>query len=296
MNIIKHRNIYLGISLALVVASLAGIIAFGFREGIDFQGGTLWQLRFSEPVSDKALADFFSERFGQNISLTREASSGSVSVRLATISEAEHQEYFSAVKGEFGEVSEMGFQSIGPSIGKELKNRAINAFIFAVIGISLYIAYAFRKVSHPVSSWKFGIVALLTLFHDAIIPLGMLSFLGHYKGVEIDTSIIVSLLVIVGFSVHDTIVIFDRIRENLLAERSKREFGEVVNASINQTFARSINTSMTLFLMLVALYVVGPPSLHHFVLTILVGTLAGAYSSIFVASPLLVIWERFSRR
>ncbi len=296
MNIIKHKNIYLGISLALVVASLAGIIAFGLREGIDFQGGTLWQMRVPQSVEDEALTAFFLEKFGQNISLTREISSGSVSVRLGTISEVEHQEYLLAIKERFGEVSELAFQSIGPSIGKELKNKAMRAFVFAIIGISLYIAYAFRKVSKPVNSWKFGVVALVTLFHDAIIPLGMLSFLGYYKGVEIDTSLIVSLLVIVGFSVHDTIVVFDRIRENLLAERGRRDFGEVVDASINQTFARSINTSMTLFLMLVALYVAGPPSLHYFVLTILVGTLAGAYSSIFVASPLLVVWERFSRK
>lgn len=295
MNIIGRKNIYLGISFVLVVASIAGIIMFGFREGIDFQGGTLWQIRFAQPVGDEALSSFMNDTLHEQVILTHELTTQSVLMRFGNISEEIHQAYFAALTKQFGAVSELAFQSLGPSIGKELKQKAITAFLFAVIGISLYIAYAFRKVSRPVSSWKFGVIALVTLFHDAIIPLGLLAFLGRYKGVEIDTSLIVSLLVIVGFSVHDTIVVFDRIRENLLEERGRYDFGTVVNKSVNQTFARSINTSMTLFLVLLALYFTGPLSLHYFVLTILVGTLAGAYSSICVASPLLVIWERLKR-
>ena len=157
-----------------------------------------------------------------------------------------------------------------------------------LVGISLYIAYAFRKTSRPVSSWKYGWITLLTLFHDVSIPAGLLAILGHFRGVEIDTNALVALLVVMGFSVHDTIVVFDRVRENLLLNRGKQNFGDVVNASVNQSMARSINTSLTLILVLIALIFVGPPSLFYFVLLLLVGVITGIYSSIFIASPLLV--------
>jgi preprotein translocase subunit SecF len=162
-----------------------------------------------------------------------------------------------------------------------------------LFGISLYIAFAFRKVSKPVSSWKYGMVTLVTLFHDVIMPAGLLAVLGRFKGIEIDTNFIVALLVVMGFSVHDTIVVFDRIRENLTLARGKAvSLGDIINKSIRETFARSINTSLTLMIVLVALLVFGPPSLFYFILTILVGTLFGTYSSIFVASPLLYGFHR----
>ncbi len=165
-----------------------------------------------------------------------------------------------------------------------------------LVGISLYVAFAFRKVSRPISSWKYGIITLVTLFHDVSIPAGFLVVLGKLKGVEIDTNSLVALLVIMGFSVHDTIVVFDRIRENLLLDRGRSDFGTVINNSVNQTMARSINTSLTLFLVLIALFIFGPITLKYFILTLLIGTIAGAYSSIFVASPLLQVWQKFSER
>lgn len=295
-DIIGKKHVYLGVSLVLVIASIAAIISFGFREGIDFEGGTLWQMKFEKNPEEGALRAIFEVDFGQNVLLSRSDDSGSVALRFASVSEERHQGYREAIEKKLGSFEELSFQSIGPSIGRELKNKAILAFVLALSSISLYIAYAFRKVSQPVSSWKYGFVALVTLFHDAIIPLGLLSVLGFMYNVEIDTSLIVALLVIVGFSVHDTIVVFDRIRENLLIHRGKNEFGEVVNVSINQTLARSLNTSFTLVLVLVALYLWGPAHLRYFVLAILVGTTAGAYSSICVASPLLVIWHGLSER
>ena len=168
--------------------------------------------------------------------------------------------------------------------------------IFVILGISFYVAFAFRKVYQPVSSWVYGLITLLTLFHDVVIPAGLLALLGHYARIEIDSNFVVALLVVMGFSVHDTIVVFDRIRENLLLDRGKTAFSELVNRSINQTMARSVNTSLTLIFVLLAIYFVGPVSLHYFVLTLLVGVTTGIYSSIFVASPLLVIWHNRNRR
>ena len=183
----------------------------------------------------------------------------------------------------------MSFQSISPSVGANLRNNSIIAIILVLVGISLYIAFAFRKASRPISSWKYGWITLLTLFHDVAIPAGMLAILGHFANVQIDSDFIVALLVVMGFSVHDTIVVFDRIRENLLNHRGKMPFATIVNDSVNQTLARSINTSLTLILVLLALYFVGPADLQYFVLTLLVGVTTGIYSSIFIASPALVV-------
>jgi preprotein translocase subunit SecF len=162
-----------------------------------------------------------------------------------------------------------------------------------LICISLYIAFVFRKTSFRIKSWKYGLITLLTLFHDVSIPTGFLAFLGWWRGIEIDVNFIVALLVVVGFSVHDTIVVFDRIRENLIVNREKRmSLAEIINYSVNETMARSINTSLTLIFVLVALIILGPPSLIYFALTILIGTVVGTYSSIFVASPLLYLWQK----
>jgi preprotein translocase subunit SecF len=210
-------------------------------------------------------------------------------IRTNELSEGKHQQYLAKMNQDFtsqGPVQELGFQSIGPTIGSELRGKAVWAFILVLFGISLYIAFAFRKVSYPVSSWKYGIAALICLFHDAVIPAGLYAWFGHIKGLEIDSNFVVAILLIMGFSVHDTIVVFDRIRENLIVHKGK-SLGDVINISVNQTFARSINTSFTLVLVLVAMVLFGASTLSYFMLLILVGTIIGTYSSIFMASPLL---------
>lgn len=291
LNIVGRKNIYFSISGIAVGAAIVAIVLFGFKEAVDFSGGTLWQFRVSaekSAVSD--IKKIFQTDFAhEEAVINYDATNNIFLARLKEINEADHQKFLAALAGKFGSFHELSFQSIGPSIGSELRKNAIIAMILALIGISLYIAYAFRRASRPVSSWKYGIVTLLTLFHDVAIPAGLLAFLGYRSNVEIDGNFVVALLVVVGFSVHDTIVVFDRIRENLILHRDKKKFAEIINDSVNQTLARSVNTSLTLILVLVSLYFVGPISLHYFILTLIVGVTTGIYSSIFIASPGLLL-------
>jgi len=288
MNIIKNKKYFLGFSGAIVVLSIATVAIFGFKTGIDFEGGTLWQIKGE--INENQLQSFVENNLNiKNVTVYPEPATQSFLLRSSDISEQKHQEYLSALKSNFKNIEELRFESIGPTVGSELKNKAYWAIGLVLLGVSFYVAYAFRKVSFPVKSWKYGIITLLTLFHDVIVPAGMLAVFGKKFGIEVDTNFIVALLVVMGFSVHDTIVVFDRIRENLTLNRGKIEFDEIVNKSVNQTMARSINTSLTLILVLVALIIFGPLSLKFFIITILVGTVFGTYSSIFVASPLLVL-------
>ena len=297
INVVGNRKIYLGISGTLVLAGILIIAIFGFKQGIDFTGGTLWQFKLGEAGGlDQVSSIFQNDLKIQDLRLTQDSASGVFFARLPNLGEADHQSYETALKGKFPKFEEMSFESIGPSVGADLRQKSILAMILVLIGISFYVAYAFRKVYQPVSSWKYGFVTLLSLFHDVAIPAGLLALLGHFKAIEIDTNFIVALLVVMGFSVHDTIVVFDRIRENLLLYRTKKEFGEIINDSVNQTLARSINTSLTLILVLLALLILGPANLHYFVLTLLVGVTTGIYSSIFVAAPLLYVWHKFSAK
>ncbi|RJP45604.1 protein translocase subunit SecF [Candidatus Parcubacteria bacterium] len=290
INVVGKRKIYFTISGALVAASLISIAIFGFRQGIDFAGGSLWRFRASEDVSLENLDRVFRINVGvSDIRLNYDSANRIYLGRLGAISEETHRQYLSVVKREIPSFDELSFESIGPSIGRELRKNAFIAVALVLVGISLYIAFVFRKTSQPVSSWKYGWITLLTLFHDVVIPAGLFAALGRYLGVEVDTNFIVALLVVMGFSVHDTIVVFDRIRENLALARGKFEFGTLINESVNKTMARSINTSLTLILVLIALYFVGPVSLQYFILTLLVGVTTGIYSSIFLASPALLL-------
>lgn len=293
INVIGHKNLFLTISAIFIVAAIACIAVFGFHPGVDFTGGTLWQVRIPEQsVAVTDLQQVLEERL--QVSEPRinfDPGNDSFILRLPELSESDHQRFLGELRKDFPSLEELSFQSIGPSVSGQLRRNAIIAMVLVLIAISLYIAFAFRKVSRPVSSWKYALITLLTLFHDVVIPAGMLAVLGRYLGIEIDTNFIVALLVVVGFSVHDTIVVFDRIRENLFADRGKQSFTQVVNESVNQTIARSINTSFTLIIVLVALLFVGPVTLRYFVLTMLVGVTMGIYSSIFVASPILVLFS-----
>lgn len=297
IDVIGKKRLFLGVSGALVAASLTAIAAYGFREGIDFQGGTLWQLAAPDAAfTEAALREFLAGQGSVEAVITREEQSGSLLIRTKAIAEEDHQARLIELGSRYAGLEELGFQSIGPSIGAEVRRDALSAVAFVLLGISLFIAFAFRKVSRPIRSWKYGVVTLVTLFHDVVVPAGLFAYLGHALHVEIDSNFIVALLVVMGFSVHDTIVVFDRIRENLLTGRQADDLAKVVGKSINETIARSVNTSLTLVLVLLALLLFGPATLTYFVLTILVGVILGTYSSIFVASPLLVVWHGWTAK
>ncbi len=215
-------------------------------------------------------------------------------LQFSGVEEATHQQMFNKIN-ELAKAEEKSFQYIGPSVGQELRNKTIAASGLAMLSITLYIAFAFRKVSRPVSSWKYGITSLVALFHDVLIPLGVFSVLGKFYGVEITIPIIAALLTVIGFSVHDTIVIFDRIRENIL-RRGMGEFRQTVDMSLNQTLGRSLSTVFTTLLSLFAVFFLGGESLKYFSLALIVGIACGAYSSIFIASPLLISWYGWDQK
>ena len=196
--------------------------------------------------------------------------------------------------GNFNSFEELRFDSIGPIIGQELKQKAIYAIIIVLIAIILYIAYAFRKVSHPVESWKFGLSAIVALAHDIIIITGIFAVLGHFLNIQLDSYFVTALLTVLGFSVHDTIVTFDRTRENLRRHQDKT-FEDVVNLSVNETIVRSLNTSLTTIFVLLAIILFGGETIKYFVLALMMGAIVGTYSSIFLASPLLMIWYKVKK-
>jgi len=283
MFIIKYKWVFLIFSVIIIAASIVAVIIFGLNRGIDFVGGTLWQVK---GLTRAEIASVIPE------AVIIPESDGAFLVRSKEIAEAEHQQLVQIFNKISPLFEEQRFESIGPAIGKELEKKALTAFVLVILAISLYIAFAFRKVSRPVSSWKYGIITIVTLFHDAIIPAGMMAVLGYLLGVEIDINFIVAILVVMGFSVHDTIVVFDRIRENVRLSRDpSADFSGLVGRSISETVARSINTSLTLIIVLFALYFLGSATLSYFTLVVLVGTIIGAYSSICIASPLLVLWR-----
>ncbi|MEK7195559.1 MAG: protein translocase subunit SecF [Patescibacteria group bacterium] len=291
LNIVGHKKIYFAVSGVLILASILAMVIFRFHQGIDFRGGTLWQFGIKEgtPSMGELNGVFQSELSVSDARINYDEVNGIFFVRLGEVSEEKHQIFLGELKGKYPSLGELSFQSIGPSVGIKLRNNALMAMGLVLLGISFYIAFVFRKASRPVSSWKYGWVTLMTLFHDVAIPAGLLAVLGRYRGVEIDTNFLVALLVVMGFSVHDTIVVFDRIRENLITGKGREKFETVVNSSVNQTLGRSINTSFTLILVLLALYFSGPVNLHYFILTLLVGVTTGIYSSIFIASPTLLL-------
>jgi len=294
MDIIKHRNIFFIFSAILILASIFAFFRFGMKEGIDLVGGTNWQIQINNTaVSDNDLRTELTALSGySNLTMTSLPDRNFI-VRFPSISEENHQKYLQALQAKFSDVKEQGFQSIGPTIGQELKARFLWAGLIGLLAILCYVAYAFRKVSYPVKSFKYAIIGIICLFHDIIIPVGIMAFLGWRNGTEIDTNFIVALLFILGFSMHDTIVVFDRIRENLILTNNKNkfDFAGVINSAVKQTFGRSINTSLTVVLAMLPLYVFGPFSLKYFVLTLIIGTIVGTYSSIFIASPLLYVWR-----
>ena len=294
IDIIKHRNIFFIFSGILILASIFAFFFFGVKQGIDLAGGTNWQIQIeNSAIKESDLRPVLDELTGNSNLTIKSLPEGNLLIKLPSISEEDHQKYLQALQEKFGKIKEPSFESIGPTVGQELKNRFIWAFLLGLLSIMLYVAWAFRKVSHPVKSWKYGVIVVLSGFHDIIVPVGLMTFLGWRQGIEIDTNFIVALMFILGYSVNDTIVVFDRIRENLILTHNKGnfDFAATINSAVRQTFARSVNTSLTTVLAIAPLYFIGPLSLKYFILTLMLGIIVGSYSSIFIASPLLYVWH-----
>lgn len=295
-NFTKYSVIYYIFSGLLIVASIVSLFMFGLKFGIEFVGGSNMEVDFQQARQSNEAIQGALKSFGLGeitIQPTGGGPSGSGAIlQFKGVDEATHQQILAELN-KLSPVTEKSFQYIGPSIGQELRNKTELAIFLALLAITLYIAFAFRKVSKPVSSWKYGITSLVALFHDVLIPVGIFSILGKYYNVEITIPIVAALLTILGFSVHDTIVIFDRIRENIL-RRGMGQFEDTVNWSLTQTLGRSISTVLTVEFVLVSLYFLGGETLKYFALTLIIGITSGAYSSIFIASPLLVSWYKWN--
>lgn len=298
--IIAKRKYWLTFSAIMVALAITAIAVWGLRFGIDFTGGSVLEARYAQdrPATDK-IKDSLSP-LGLNNLIVQPVGDNEVKLRFQEVDEAKHQE----ILGKLGELSpkvdgrvafeELRYDSVGPSVGRDLRSRALTAIVLVLLAIIAYVAWAFRKVSQPVSSWKYGVCGVAALFHDIVIMIGFMALLGRYYGYQVDITSVAAVLTILGYSINDTIVVFDRTRENLF--RTRQSFAETVNLSLNQTLARSIYTSVTVMLTLVAIVLFGGASIRDFALALLVGVFFGTYSSVFIASPLLVVWNNWSNR
>lgn len=294
MFIINHRKIWYGISGLLVAASVFSVFYFGLNFGIDFTGGSLVEVEYKTIRPPMAELQLKIKKLDSKNIILQPAGEKGVIARSRSLTKEDHQRLLSAL-GSSDELKEVRFDSIGPVIGKELRQKSWIALALVILMIIFYIAFVFRKVSRPVSSFKFGLMAIVALTHDMMIPLGVFAVLGKYFGAEVDVLFVTALLTILGFSVHDTIVVFDRVRENL-RRGIGGDFEETVGISVNQTITRSINTSLTVLLVLGAIFFFGGETTRFFSLALIIGVAAGTYSSIFIASPLLVTIYKFQNR
>jgi preprotein translocase subunit SecF len=291
MFIIKNKKIFVAISAVLVSLSIFSMFYFGLNFGIDFKGGSLLEVEYSgvRPSQEEISKNVESLNLGSF--LIQPTGDTGYSLKARDITQAEKNLILTTLGPN---VLEKSFTSIGPSVGAELARKAIICFILVSLGIIFWIAYSFRKVSKPVSSWKYGFIAIISLVHDVLISAGVFALLSYFMGAEIDTLFVVAILTVLGLSVSDTIVVFDRIRENIRNIQGKT-FEEIVGKSISQVYTRSIVTSFTVILALLALIFFGPESTKMFSIVLAVGMFFGTYSSIFLASPLLVIFNNSKR-
>lgn len=293
INIVQNRIIFYLFSTFLVGGAIVCLWVFGLKQGIDFTGGTMMSVRFQNRPSAIDLQNKIAE-FNLGSITIQPVGDTDMNIRMKTIEEAEHQKILSNLTMNFGTTTELEYNAIGPSVGVELRQKSMSALVIVFLAILIFIAYSFRKVSTPVQSWKYGLLVIMSSFHDVIIPVGLFALLGKFQNIEIGTPFIAAVLTIMGYSVNDTIVVLDRVRENL--QKMTGSFEEIVEKSIKQTMLRSFNTSVTTILSLLAVYLFGGESIKYFALALIVGIITGTYSSIFVFSPALVTWFKLSRR
>lgn len=306
----------------MTIIAVIFIYLWGLKLGIDFTGGSLMEIKYTKerPAIEKISSELTSLDLG-NIVIQPIGNDGMV-LRFKHIDEPKHQEIIKKLNelsapvevnkveekkdaknnetiktsdtSKTSEFEEVRFDAVGPSVGQDLKRKSFNAIFFVLLGIILYISYSFRKVSKPIASWKYGASAIIALIHDTIIVIGIFALLGKIYNIEVNAAFVAAILTVLGYSVHDTIVVFDRIRENL--PKSNENFENTINTSLNQTIARSLITSGTVLLVLLAIAIYGGSSIRDFSLALLFGIFFGTYSSIFLASPLLILWEKFQKK
>ena len=287
--IIQQRKYAYVFSFTVTLLSIAALVLWGLRFGIDFKGGTLLEVQFAiDPTPEVRQVVDTLEPLGLQSLTVQPTENRAVLLRYLSSDENANDQVLEKLKGLDSEVKQLRTNFIGGSVSGQIKKNAVMGIILAVIGIALYIAWAFRRVSAPVTSWEYGLGAIIALGHDILVTIGVFAVLGKFYGIEVGVPFIAALLTILGYSVNDTIVVYDRIRENLLREHGKTDFEETVNRSLNQTLGRSVNTSMTVIITLLAITIFGGESIRYFSLAILVGVTFGTYSSIYVASALLV--------
>lgn len=288
MFIIKHKKIFVIISIILVALSLGSIAFFGLPLGIDFKGGTLAEIEYKGARPDQNIVDKQLEPLALGEKIIQPTGVAGYSIKMRAVTEKERADIMKALGAN---ATEKSFTSIGPSVGAELVRKSAISFILVSLGIIFFIAFSFRKVSKPVSSWKYGLIAIITLIHDILIPVGAFAILSHTYGTEVDTLFIVAILTVLGLSVSDTIVVFDRVRENIRVGHFKT-FEETVGKSLEQVYTRSIATSSTVIIVLLCLVIWGPSTTKVFAMMLTAGMFFGTYSSIFLASPLLVMFNK----
>ena len=296
MNLIKYRYLYFAISLLVIIPGILALIFWGLPKGIDFTGGSLLEVQFKSgnPPSITDVSKIYSDLSTAAMDISnpevQPLGTDSLSIRSREMDDATKTKVVAALKGQFGggqDVIIQNFNQVKASVGAEVTGAAEWAVVAAAAAILIYIWFAFRKVTHP---FRFGVAAIIATIHDTLVVLGMGAILGHFLGWQVDSLFLTALLTVIGFSVHDDIVVFDRIRENSNIYR-RVGFETVVNHSIVQTLDRSINTQLTVMITLLALALFGGTSIRHFVVILLIGVFSGTFSSIFNASPILVVWE-----
>ncbi len=293
--IVQKKWLWFGISALMIIPVMIVLAVSGVRVGIDFKSGAVLEYETGASVTNDAVVNSLKD---VDLKTKTVQLSGDKAFRLKTdaLSEGEHEKIKSAISAAFKDAKETRYETVGPTIGKKQTNDAVLRVVIASIAIILYIAWAFRKIPKPANSWKFGFAAVAALLHDLLFVVGMFALLGRFFDfIEVDSLFITALLTVMGFSVHDTIVVFDRIRENLRLNPGA-PFADVANMSIVQTLARSLNTSLTVLLVLLVLFLLGGESTKGFTLALLLGIAVGTYSSIFNATPLLVMWQERSKK
>lgn len=290
MNIIGKRKIWFTIWGIFFVLSVLGIAFRGLKMGLDFTGGSFWEIQGIEDT--QKVKDVLTSQKVEVVSVNKETDK--IKIKTKVLKEEDHKKILDEFKNINAgkEVKELKFETIGATVSRDITQKAYISIILASLLIILYVGWSFRRVSKPVASWKYGVCAVLAILHDVLFIVGIFSVLGLLFKTEIDSLFVTSLLTVISFSVHDTIVIFDRIRENL--KRSEKEdFEEIVNDSVLEMVARSINTSLVIILVVLALFLIGGETIKTFVLALLLGLITGTYSSIFIASPFLVVWKNW---